>query len=461
MPKRAREMSARTVASLRGDGRYAVGLVPGLYLRIEGASRTWVLRFKRGDKRPERGLGSYPSVSLADAREKAWALRRISPRPVQPIATASTEPHLTRPESGPEAPATQIRVEGPVTFEWCARTYIAAQEAGWKSKKHSKQWTSTLEEYAFPVIGPLHPRDIRLEHTVQILKPIWTTKTETATRVRGRIEAILDWAEHRNHRSGKNPAGWKGNLQFELASPTKLRKRKKRHHPALPYLRIGLFMADLRSRQAVSRKALEWGILTGTRSQEIRGARHSEINLQLKRWTIPKERMKLEKDHIVPLSDAAIELYKSLPCVDECDLLFPSPEGGEMSNATLCGVIGDMHEADLKRGGIGYLDPVQNRVATQHGFRSTFRDWAAEVAYFPKDVIEHALAHKLKDEAEAAYQRGTLLVKRATLMEQWAVYCNAPNPTLPSLESAADQVAARNTSSDSIVDFAVGSDASP
>ncbi|WP_129780357.1 tyrosine-type recombinase/integrase [Peristeroidobacter soli] len=430
MPKRARELSARTVASLRGDGRYAVGVVPGLYLRIEGASRTWVLRVKRNGKRPERGLGSYPTVSLAAAREVAWALRKTGPQPAPahaavlpaaPTSPALMEPDPLQAETSPKAPA---NAAGPITFEWCARTYIAAQEAGWKSKKHSKQWMSTLKDYAFPVIGPVHPRDITLEHTLRILKPIWTTKTETATRVRGRVEAILDWATHRKHRTGNNPAGWKGNLQFELPSPTKLKKRKKRHHPALPYLRIGIFVADLRSRRNVSRQALEWGILTTARSQEIRGARHTEINVQLKRWTIPKERMKLEKDHIVPLSDAAIKLYESLPRRPSCDLLFQAAEGGELSDAALCAVIDDMHDADLKRGGIGYLDPVQNRVATQHGFRSTFRDWAAEVAYFPKEVIEHALAHKLKDEAEAAYQRGTLLVKRATLMEQWAVFCN-------------------------------------
>jgi len=413
--------------------------VPGLYLRIEGASRSWVLRYQRKGPRREFGLGSYPAVSLAEARDAAWALRRAAtlPEPVQtPGPAAQTAP------AAPEQPPIQLEPssptptpdadgDGPITFEGCARTFISAQQAGWKSKKHAKQWTATLETYAFPIIGEIHPRDITIDHILQILKPIWTSKTETATRIRGRIEEILDWAEHRKHRSGKNPAGWNGNLQFELPSPTKLKKRKKRHHPALPYLRVGVFMADLRSRQTVSRKALEWGILTTARSQEIRGARHSEINLQTKRWTIPKQRMKLEKDHIVPLSGAAIELYKSLPSINGYDLLFPAPEGGELSDAALCAVIDDMHEADLRRGGIGYLDPVQNRVATQHGFRSTFRDWAAEVAYFPKEVIEHALAHKLKDEAEAAYQRGTLLMKRAVLMEQWAAYCNEFSPQLP------------------------------
>jgi integrase len=436
MPKRARELSARTVASLRGDGRYAVGVVPGLYLRIEGASRSWVLRYQRKGPRREFGLGSYPAVSLAEARDAAWALRRAQtlPAPIQTPAPATQaapptpEQASVQLEPSSPTPTAGANVEPPITFGGCARAFISAQEAGWKSKKHTKQWTATLETYAFPVIGALHPRDITIDHILQVLKPIWTSKTETATRVRGRIEEILDWAEHRKHRSGKNPASWNGNLQFELPSPTKLKKRKKRHHPALPYLRVGVFMGDLRSRRTMSRRALEWGILTTARSQEIRGARHSEINLQLKRWTIPKERMKLEKDHVVPLSQAAIDLYQSLPRVASCDLLFPAPESGELSDAALCAVIDDMHEADLRRGGIGYLDPVQNRIATQHGFRSTFRDWAAEVAYFPKEVIEHALAHKLKDEAEAAYQRGTLLMKRATLMERWAAFCNEPSP---------------------------------
>jgi integrase len=300
---------------------------------------------------------------------------------------------------------------------------VAAQAPGWKSKKHAKQWLATLERYAFPVIGPLNVAQIATQHLLQILEPIWSTKTETATRLRGRIESILDWATHRGYRSGKNPASWVGNLKHELPSPTKLKKRKKRHHPALPYLRIGAFMTDLRARRGVSIRALEWGILTAARSQEIRGARRSEINVQLRRWTIPGSRMKLEKDHVVPLSDAAMALYESLPVIEGCDLLFPAPEGGELSDSAFGAIIDGMHEGDLRRGGVGYIDPQQNRIATQHGFRSTFRDWGAEVAFFPSEIIEHALAHKLKDEAEAAYQRGTMLMKRATLMKQWAEFC--------------------------------------
>lgn len=431
MPKRAKELTARAVAALKKEGRYAVGGVVGLCLRIEGDSRSWVLRIKVGENRRELGLGSYPIVPLAVAREKAWERRRRTFNVVDLFAV--------RPEADPAtifAPVPAPRARKPEatparTFEFCARTYVEAQAPGWKSDKHAKQWLSTLERYAFPVVGPLDVSEVGIDHILKILNPIWGPKTETATRLRGRIESILDWAAHREYRSGKNPAAWDGNLKHELPSPTKLKKRKKQHHPALSYMRIGAFMVDLRSRKGVSIRALEWGILTAARSQEIRGARRCEIDVQLRRWTIPAARMKMEKDHVVPLSDAALALYESLPTAKESDLLFPAPEGGELSDAALSELVSGMHDADVKRQGMGYLDPKQNRVATPHGFRSTFRDWAAEVAYFPSEIIEHALAHKLKDEAEAAYQRGTMLIKRAALMEQWAQFCSQREPVLP------------------------------
>jgi integrase len=340
---------------------------------------------------------------------------------------------LRVPTDLPASSITQQASREPTTFESCARTYVAAQTPGWKSGKHAKQRLATLETYAFPIIGKLDVAMVAVSHMLQILEPIWTTKTETATRLRGRIESILDWAAHRKYRSGKNPASWDGNLKHELPSPTKLKKRKKQHHPALPYLRIAAFMVDLRSRKGVSARALEWGILTAARSQEIRGARRGEIDIHLRRWTIPAQRMKLEKDHVVPLSDAAMTLFGSLPSTEGSDLLFPAPEGGELSDSAFGALIDGMHEADLRQGGIGYLDPTQGRVATQHGFRSTFRDWAAEIAFFPSEIIEHALAHKLKDEAEAAYQRGTMLIKRAALMEQWARFCHEDSTTIPNL----------------------------
>jgi integrase len=451
VPKRAKERSAREIAALKTDGRYAVGGVIGLYLQVVGSSRSWILRIKIEERRRDFGLGSYPEVSLADARERAWELRRgnnwqrwsirvpetlTAPAPAPPFAWPMLP---AKPAGVALAPALLLppQIEVP-TFATCAKTYIGQQQSGWKSGKHADQWRSTLESYAYPIMGDLPIDRIKAEHILKILQPIWEAKTETATRVRGRIESILDWATHKKFRSGENPAAWNGNLEHELPSPTKLKKRKKRHHPALPYMRIGSFMADLRSREGISIQALEWGILTATRSQEIRCARHAEIDLQLRRWNIPAGRMKAEKDHIVPLSDAAIALYGRLPRSCGCDLLFPAPEGGELSYAALGQLISGMHEADIQRGGAGYLDVKQNRIATPHGFRSTFRDWAAEVIFFPRDIIEHALAHKIKDEAEAAYQRGTMLVKRALLMERWAQFCDNPSPQVPEGFKAGD-----------------------
>lgn len=408
---------------------YAVGGVAGLYLLVRGRSRAWILRMKlqAHGRRRELGLGSYPEVTLAMARDRAWGMRRAySASRIAQIEAGKFE--VPQPPIGsPERPAQIVAHTGakstePKTFQFCAETYIAAQAPGWRSPKHVKQWGATLEKYAYPVLGTLDVDRIRLDHILKILTPIWSTKTETATRLRGRIECILDWAEHRGYRRGKNPARWDGNLKHELPSPTKLKQRKKKHHAALPYLRVGEFMFDPRSRQGISARALEWGILTAARSQEIRGARRREIDTSLKRWTIPAARMKMEKDHVVPLSAAAIALFESLPVVEGCDLVFPAPTGGELTDSALSSIIDGMHEADLKRGGAGYLDPKQGRVATQHGFRSTFRDWAAEMVFFPREIIEHALAHKLKDQAEAAYQRGTMLLKRATLMEQWAEF---------------------------------------
>jgi len=427
MAKRARELSAQEVAALSEEGRHAVGgIVPGLHLRIEGGCRSWVLRKAVGGKRRDLGLGAYPLVTLSAARKRALQIHVNGPATVTAgigsivIAAAQTSPKNAPLREGGKKPAHH-------SFEWCSKTYIDAQAPGWKSGKHAKQWLSTLQRYAFPEIGAVDVAMITTAHLVTILKPIWTDKTETATRVRGRIESILDWATHKQYRQGANPARWEGNLQHELPSPTKLKKRKQRHHPALPYSRIGAFMVDLKKRKGVSARALEWGVLTAARFQEIAGAKHGEIDLQLKRWTVPATRMKREIEHVVPLSDEAIALYLSLPAGKPDELLFPAPEsGGELCDAALGAMIDGIHEADLTRGGIGYMDPREGRIATQHGFRSTFRDWAAEVGYFERDIIEHAIAHKLKDKSEAAYQRGTLLLKRAHLMKQWAGFCAMP-----------------------------------
>jgi integrase len=426
MPKRARELSAQEVANLSDEGRHAVGgVVPGLHLRIEGGCKSWVLRKAVHGQRRDLGLGSYPRVSLSAARKQALHIHVNGPPATLPAEKVLATPTAANTATASVAARLTITEPGH-SFEWCSQTYIAAQAPGWKSGKHAKQWLATLQRYAFPVIGTLDVATVTTFHVTTILQPIWTTKTETATRVRGRMESILDWAAHKGYRHGINPARWAGNLQHELPSPTKLKKRKQRHHPALPYTRLGAFMIDLALREGASARALEWGILNASRFQEIAGARRREVDLQLKRWTIPPERMKRDIEHVVPLSDESIALFNSLPPGGPDDLLFPAPEGGQLSDSALGAMIDGIHEADLARGGLGYMDPKEGRIATQHGFRSTFRDWASEVGYFDREIVEHAIAHKLKDKAEAAYQRGTLLMKRAFVMEQWGRFCRAP-----------------------------------
>lgn len=435
MPKKARELTMKAVAAIREDGRHAVGGVPGLQLKVAGDARSWILRVVDNGHRRDLGLGAFPEIGLAEAREKALDHRRalrMASTPRWPYVVAAHATAAASPNSLPGAesptPSTQAH-----TFQQCARQYINAQAPGWKSRKHAAQWSSTLEHYAFPVIGRLEVDTISNAQILEVLRPIWQSKTETATRVRGRMESIFEWAIYKGFRSGSNPARWEQNLEHELPSPTKLKKRKERHHPALPYTRLGIFMADLRLRDGVSARALEWGILTAARFQEIAGARRREVNLQLKRWTVPAERMKREIEHVVPLSDEAIALFNSLPPGTDDELIFPAPKGGRLSNAALGAMIDGMHEANIRSGGPGYADPKEGRIATQHGFRSTFRDWASEVRFFEREIVEHAIAHKLKDKAEAAYQRGELLLKRALIMQEWGGFCRTREFIVPDL----------------------------
>jgi integrase len=411
VPKRARELTALAVSKLKAEGRYAVGGAAGLHLRVAGNSRTWVLRIKVAGRRRDMGLGAFPEVSLAEARQRALEQRKAVARGIDPIE-----------ERQAQRAREAATIANSKTFEESARAYIEAHATGWKSAKHAAQWTATLETYAFPILGKLPVAAVDTARVLQVLTPIWTSKTETASRLRGRIESILDWAKVRGYRQGENPARWKNNLRHQL--PARSKVQKVQHHAALPYVRVGAFMADLRKREGMSPRALEFVILTAARSGEVRGATWREINLKILRWTIPASRMKREKEHVVPLSPAAVKFLNSLPRIAKSDFVFPAPRGGELSDAAMGGMIDSLHDADLKRGGVGYLDPSRDKIATPHGFRSSFRDWAAEVAYFPSEVIEHALAHKLKDKAEAAYQRGTLLMKRAKLMEEWAKYCS-------------------------------------
>ena len=412
MPKKAKELSALAVSKLKTEGRYAVGGADGLHLRIAGASRAWVLRLAVGTRtdakgntvvhRRDIGLGSYPEVSLAEAREKARELRKQVRDGIDPIE----ERKVTKVRAALEAAKSK-------TFEECANAYIEANRAGWKNEKHVQQWQNTLATYAFPKIGQLPVAAIDTGLVLNVLQQetgedkaqLWHAKTETASRLRGRLESILDWAAFRGYREGENPARWKGHLEHELPARSKVQKIE--HHAALPYAELGAFMVELRKREGLSARALEFAILTAARSGEVRGATWAEIDLDAKTWTIPASRMKAEKEHEVPLSDAAVKLLKALPRIVGNEYVFPAPRGGQLSDMSLTAVLKRM-----ERGGL-----------TQHGFRSTFRDWAGETTAYPREVCEHALAHKLADGVEAAYQRGDLLAKRARLMADWARYC--------------------------------------
>ena len=412
MPKKAKELSALAVSKLKTEGRYAVGGADGLHLRIAGASRAWVLRLAVGTRtdakgkavvhRRDIGLGSYPEVSLSEAREKARELRKQVRDGIDPIE----ERNATKLRAKLEAAKTK-------TFEECANAYIEANRAGWKNEKHVQQWQNTLATYAFPKIGQLPVAAIDTVLILNVLQQetgedkaqLWHAKTETASRLRGRLESILDWAAFRGYREGENPARWKGHLEHEL--PARSKVQKVEHHAALPYAELGAFMVELRKREGLSARALEFAILTAARSGEVRGATWAEIDLPGRIWTVPAERMKAGKEHRVPLSDEVVKLLEALPRIVGNDYVFPAPRGGQLSDMALTAVLRRMEHGGL----------------TQHGFRSTFRDWAGETTAYPREVCEHALAHKLADGVEAAYQRGDLLAKRARLMADWARYC--------------------------------------
>jgi integrase len=411
MAKKAKELSALAVSKLKDDGRYAVGGVDGLYLRIAGNSRAWVLRIKIGGKRCDVGLGAFPEITMSTARDLAREHRRKVREGVDPIA-----------ERRKARAALLVERAAAKTFKECAEAYIAANKAGWKSDKHSKQWSATLETYAYPNIGELPVASVSIAHILNILEPIWATKTETASRLRGRIESVLDWAKVRGYRDGENPARWRGHLDKTL--PARNKVQKVEHHAALPYAEIGEFMVELRKREGITARALEFSILCASRSGEVRNASWAEFDLASKVWTIPADRMKAGKEHRVPLSDDAVALLNAMPRVTGSEHAFPAPRGGALSDMALTAVLKRMEREGL----------------TQHGFRSSFRDWAGETTSYPREVIEHALAHQLKDKAEAAYQRGDLLTKRALLMKDWAKFCATvakPGANVVSIKGAA------------------------
>ena len=393
MPRKAAELSPLSISRLKESGLWAVGGVAGLYLHVnDRGARSWILRVVVGDKRRDMGLGGYPDIGVADARQKAREARLKIEQGIDPI--------LLRKQAKSELMALQATDK---TFEQAAGEYIKIHAESWSNDKHRKQWERTLTAYAFPVVGKLSLRHIRQEHILKILEPIWTTKTETATRVRGRIESILDWAKVKGLRSGENPAAWKGHLDHMLPAPTRLKNVE--HLAAVPVRDMPGFMVKLREAAGTAAQALEFLILTAARSGEVRGITWQEVSLEDALWVVPAERMKMKKEHRVPLSDRALSILKSQPRIDENPLVFPALRGSQMSDATMSAV--------LKRMGID---------ATVHGFRSSFRDWCGDYTNYPRDLAEQCLAHGADDPVEAAYRRGDALERRREIMNEWSKF---------------------------------------
>ena len=421
MPKKAKELSALSVAKIKENGRHAVGGVDGLHLRIVDDSRAWVLRVAVGKKvddqgkvkihRRDIGLGSFPEVSLSEAREKGRELKKKIRDGIDPLQ-----------EKQERLNALKIQKHRAKTFRECAEVVIAKKTLELKNQKHIGQWSSTLETYIYPTLGDLIVGTITKVDIATVLEPIWIEKNETAKRIRGRIETVFDYAKAMGYFVGDNPAEWKGNLEPILGNL----KQESRPHPSLPYEQVAGFIQHLGQKKGISPKALEFAILTACRSGEIFGAKWHEIDFKNKVWIIPKERMKAEKEHRVPLSQQAINLLESIqPYTQSHDFIFPAPRTGEMlSDMSLTTLIRRLHEQKFKENSIGYIDPKQNRIITTHGFRSTFRDWSADKTDYPREVCEHVLAHKLPDEVEAAYLRGAYLEKRKSLMTDWAEFCS-------------------------------------
>lgn len=395
MPKKAKELSALEVKRLTTPGRHATGNVAGLLLVVkESGAKSWILRTVIAGKRRNIGLGGYPEISLAQAREKARNIKDQIEQGIDPVE----QKRATR-----RALAKQQTEK--MTFSKAAQLCHEKKSSEFSNEKHKKDWIRSIETYANPVIGDMPIDEIELPHILKIFEPIWQERTETATRLRQRVETVLTWATVAGHRTGDNPARWKGHLEAILPKPTKIKKTS--HFKALPWQEIGAFMQELRNRDGMGARALEFIVLTAKRSGEVRLATWEEIDFENKAWSIPGERMKNGKPHTVPLTDDAIKLLKALPRFEGSPYVFPAARGGPLSDMTISAVCKRMK-----------VDAVP------HGFRSTFRDWAAENTSFPREVCEQALAHTIENKVEAAYRRGDLFEKRRRLKDAWASFCN-------------------------------------
>lgn len=395
MPKVAKALTALEVGRLTRPGLHAVGTVPGLYLRVldpPSTARSWALRCLVDGRRREMGLGGYPAVSLAQAHEAARNKRQLIGDGIDPVQQKR--------DAAKARHAAQLKR---MTFAEAANRYIAAHEPGWRNAKHAWQWRNSLNRYVIPKIGALDVGDIGITHVLDVLEPIWRTTTETASRIRGRIELILSWADKRVERERLNPARWRGHLDTQLPRPSKV--SRPQHHNALAFAEMGVFMKYLRNQDSLAARALEFAILTAARSGEVRHASWVEVDMGAKVWTIPAERMKAGREHRVPLNEGAMSLLRSIARVEGSEVIFQSPRSGPLTDSALLAV--------CRRIGADCVP---------HGFRSTFRDWCAECTNVSREVAEMALAHAIGNEVEAAYRRGDLFDKRRHLMDEWAAF---------------------------------------
>jgi integrase len=392
-------LSAPAVARNTKPGLYSDG--GGLYLQITVAGvKSWLFRYMRNGKARGMGIGPLHTVTLAEARTKALNCRRQLLDDIDPLD-----------ERQAKQAEKKIVTAKTMTFNACADAYIEAHRAGWKNVKHAAQWESTLDTYAGPFFGDLSVAAVDTALVMKALEPIWTTKNETAARLRGRIESVLDWATVRGYRMGENPARWKGHLDHLLAKPSKVKKVV--HHPALPYAEMPAFMQFLRGENGTVYYALQLLILTVTRTNELLHARWDEIDMTNKIWVIPARRMKAEREHRIPLSKPAMVILKAQQEDAEGNYVFPGRRDGmPMSNMVFLQLLKRIERTDI----------------TVHGFRSTFRDWVGETTNYPREVAEAALAHNVKNKVEAAYARGDLFVKRAKMMQDWANYLSGNSP---------------------------------
>jgi integrase len=401
----AEKIAALFVKHITRPGKYGDG--GNLYLQVRKSTRnipgdavtkSWLFRYSRFGKEVWMGLGPYPDISLSEARQLATQERKKILQGVDPLTDKRARKIAAR-----------VAHDNMLTFAECAELYVESQTPGWSNPKHIEQWRSTLKNLAGPTIAHLPVDQVDTALVTRCLEPLWTTKTETASRLRGRIEAVLDWATVRGYRKGDNPARWRGHLDKLLPRPSQVARVK--HHPALPYTEVGAFMQELRGGAGTASRALEFTILTATRTNEVIQASWSEFDLDRRTWVVPAVRMKSKREHRVPLSDAAVAVLTAARGHSK-RYVFPGQKpGSHLSNMAMMQVLKRLDQTGI----------------TVHGFRSTFRDWCAESTNYASDVAEMALAHTLRDKTEAAYRRGDLFEKRVRLMADWARYCSKPS----------------------------------